>query len=82
MRERVVNMAMCDTDKVKLQKEIVNSWFDAPLVMSATKGDGKFLKKMLYTITGEDYDYGALPNEKKLKKLKKHIQRFSFNKYF
>ena len=77
MKGRVVNMAMCDTDKVKLQKEIVNSWFDDPLVMSATKGDGKFLKKMFYTITGEDYDYGALPSGKKLKKLDKHIKRFA-----
>ena len=69
MKERVVNMAMCDTDKVKLQKKIVKSWFNDPLVMSATKGDGKFFKKMFYTITGEDYDYGALPSGKKLKKL-------------
>ena len=70
-------MAMCTTDKVDLQKKIVNSWFDDPLVMSATKGDGKFFKKMFYTITGEDYDYGALPSGRKLKKLDKHIQRFS-----
>ena len=45
--------------------------------MSATKGDGKFFKKMFYTVTGQDYDYGDLPSGKKLKKLNKHIKRFA-----
>ena len=70
-------MAACATDRIKKQEEIVDSWFDDPLIMAATKRDGKFLKKMFYTITGEDFDYGELPSEKKLRKLEKHIKKFS-----
>ena len=70
-------MATCVSDRVEKQKELVESWFDDPLIKAATKGDGKFLKKMFYTITGEDFDYGALPSMRKLKKLDKHMKRFS-----
>ena len=70
-------MATCATDRVEKQKDLVNAWFGDPLIKAATKGDGKFLKKMFYTITGEDFDYGALPSMKKLRKLEKHMQRFS-----
>ena len=59
-------MATCATDRVEKQKKLVEGWFGDPLIEAATKGDGKFFKKMFYTITGEDFDYGALPSMRKL----------------
>jgi len=70
-------MAACATDRIEKQKKLVEGWFGDPLIEAATKGDGKFFKKMFYTITGEDFDYGALPSMRKLKKLDKHMKRFS-----
>ena len=70
-------MATCATDRIEKQKKIVDKWYDNKLITSATHGDAKFFKKMFYTATGEDYDYGSLPSMRKLKKFDVHVDKFA-----
>ena len=69
-------MATCATVRGKKQDEIIDRWYDSKMITSATQGDSKFFKKMYFSLTGEDFDYGVLPTMRKLTKLNNHINSF------
>jgi len=64
-----------DRKKVKLIHDSIDTWFNNDALKIATKGDTRFFKELFYKVTGEDFDFGNLPSEKKLKLLDKKIKK-------
>ena len=70
-------MAVCTPEQVsKRLNELIDDYFNHPPTMKIVGKDGAAFKKLYRATTGQDFDFGEMPNTKDLSRLDRRIKTF------
>ena len=70
-------MALCTPEEVsKRLNELIEDYYNHPPTMKIVGKDGNAFKKMYRATTGQDFDFGDMPNLKDLGRLKRRLGTF------